>query len=99
MAMHHHPHPGRLVKRALITGAGLSVTDAAKRLDVDRTTFSRLINEHTGISPEMALRLSMLLNTSPDMWLNLQKNYELSQLEKVRPSIHIQPLGGQTTQS
>ncbi len=95
MTIHNHPHPGRLVKRTLITGAGLSVTEAAKRLGVDRTTFSRLINEHIGISSEMALRLSLLLNSSITMWLNLQKNYELSQLEKIRPTLHIQPLEGQ----
>lgn len=97
--MYNHPHPGRIVKRALITGAGFSVNEAAKRLEVNRTTFSRLINEHIGLSPEMALRLSMLLNTSTDMWLNLQKNYELSQLEKIRPTLHIKPLENQPIQS
>ena len=91
--MIHEPlHPGEIVKEACIHGTGLSVTDAAKKLDVDRTTFSRLINGHSGISPEMAMRLSIALNTSVEMWLNLQRNYDIWQVKKRRSEFHVKKL-------
>jgi addiction module HigA family antidote len=70
--MSNPPHPGLVVKDVLIEGAELSVTDAADRLGVTRGALSNLINCHTGISPEMAVRLSILLVTSSEMWLNLR---------------------------
>ena len=68
--MLHEPlHPGEHVKDILIDGAGLTVTEAALRLGVTRTTLSRLVHGHIGISPEMALRLSKLLSTSIEFWV------------------------------
>ncbi len=76
--MIHEPlHPGVIIKDILIDGAELSISNAALRLGVTRTTLSRLINQHAGVSPEMALRLSKLLNTSIDMWVNLQSQYDI----------------------
>jgi addiction module HigA family antidote len=85
--MHNPPHPGLVVKDVLIEGAELSVTDAADRLGVTRGALSNLINCHTGISPEMAVRLSILLVTSSEMWLNLQKNYDLWKAEHKRKAL------------
>lgn len=82
--MHNPPHPGLLVKRALITESGLTITDAAEMLGVSRLSLSNLINCHSGISPEMAVRLSIALNTSSEMWLNMQKLYALSEAEAKR---------------
>ena len=76
--MIHEPlHPGVIIKDILIDSAGLTISDAADRLGVTRTTLSRLLNQHAGVSPEMALRLSKLLNTSVDMWVNLQSQYDV----------------------
>jgi len=61
----------------LIDGAGLSVTEAAKALGVGRVTLSKLLNKKSGISPEMAVRLSLALNTSSEMWINMQSMYDL----------------------
>jgi addiction module HigA family antidote len=49
----------------------------AEILGVSRKTLSNIVNEHKSITPEMALRLSKALNTTPDLWLNIQKNYDL----------------------
>lgn len=57
-------HPGEIVKDTLIGATGLTVTEAADKLGVSRTALSRLLNGHAGISPEMALRLAKLFNTS-----------------------------------
>jgi addiction module HigA family antidote len=76
--MIHKPlHPGVIIKDILIDSTGLTISDAACRLGVTRTTLSRLLNQHAGVSPEMALRLSKLLNTSIDMWVNLQSQYDV----------------------
>lgn len=87
MLMHNPPHPGLIVKRMLIKGAELSVTDAAKALGVGRVTLSKLLNKKSGISPEMAVRLSLALNTSSEMWINMQSMYDLWQAEKERKKL------------
>lgn len=76
--MIHEPlHPGVIIKELLINGADLTISDAAHHLGVTRTTLSRLLNQHSGLSSEMALRLSILLKTSVDMWINLQSQYDI----------------------
>lgn len=85
--MHNTPHPGEIVKDTLIDGANLSVTEAAQLLGVTRASISNLVNCHTGISPEMAVRLSIFFNTSSEMWLNLQKNYSLWKAEQKRKTL------------
>lgn len=92
MSIHNPLHPGEHVKDALIDGAGLTVTKAAHCLGVTRTTLSRLLNGHTNISPEMALRLSKLLNTSIDLWINLQAQYDIWQISQIKNKIKVEPL-------
>ena len=84
--MFNAPHPGELLKEYL---DGTSVTNAAKALGITRANLSRIINGHTGISADMAIRLSIALKTTPEFWLNLQIQHDLwlaSQQE--RPEIH-----------
>jgi addiction module HigA family antidote len=93
--MHNPCHPGEVLKEAL---SEISVTDAARRLGVGRVALSRLLNGATGISPEMALRLSKALGTSPEFWYGMQVNFDLWQAKKkfrgkVRPIIQASDLG------
>jgi addiction module HigA family antidote len=83
-------HPGEIIRETCITATGLTVTEAAKKLGVDRTTFSRLLNGHAGISAEMAIRLSIALNTPSTLWMNLQRDYDLWRAEKQRKRLHVQ---------
>lgn len=93
--MIHEPlHPGEIIKELCIEAAELTVTEAAKKLGVDRTTFSRLINGHAGISPEMAIRLSIAFGTPATMWMNLQRDYDLSKAEKSRKKLRVQKIIG-----
>lgn len=85
--MHNPPHPGLAVKRMLIESAHLTVTDAAKALGIGRVSLSKLLNQKCGISPEMAVRLSLALNTSSQMWINMQSMYDLWQAEKKRKKL------------
>lgn len=78
--MKDHPHPGELVRADVIDHSGLEVTEAAARLGVSRTTLSRLLNGHIGISPEMALRLERAGLSNARFWMDLQTNYELSRI-------------------
>ncbi|HLB42782.1 MAG TPA: HigA family addiction module antitoxin [Gammaproteobacteria bacterium] len=90
--MHDPLHPGEIVKDTLIDGAHLNVTEAARKLRVSRTALSRLLNGHVGISPEMALRLSKLLGTSIEMWINIQAQYDTWRISKISHKIKIKPL-------
>ena len=95
MAIMHDPlHPGEIVQEALFDETGMTtVVEAAEQLCIDRTTLSRLLNGHIGISAEMAYRLSLLLsNTDPEMWLNIQKDYELWQAKPKVKKMKIRPL-------
>lgn len=85
MTTTHNPlHPGVIIKELLCEGALLTVTEAARQLKFDRTTLSRLLNGHAGISAEMAYRLSLLFNTSSELWMNLQRDYDLYMVRKKR---------------
>lgn len=93
MGIHNPLHPGEIVKELLIEGAHLTVTQAAERLGVNRTTISRLINGHMGISPDMALRLSKLMpHSDMALWMNLQRDYDIWIASKHANEIHIVPL-------
>ena len=89
MLMHNPPHPGQVVKRMLIDATGYSVTAAAQALGVGRVTLSKLLNKKSGISPEMAVRLSLALNTSSEMWMNMQGMYDLCRAEKKRKRLRV----------
>jgi antitoxin HigA-1 len=87
--MHNPLHPGEIVKEVCIEGADLSITEASKRLGVDRTTFSRFIHGHINLSAEMAARLAKATNTSIASWLNLQRDYDQWRAEQLCDKIHV----------
>ena len=78
--MHNPPHPGEVLKELYMEG--LSITTVAKYLDVSRNTLSRLINGKQDISVEMALRLSKAFDTDAEMWMNMQRSYDLWHAEQ-----------------
>ena len=83
--MHNPAHPGAVLKEWL---ADVNITQAAEHLGITRAYLSRILNEHASISADMALRLSVLLGTSADMWLNMQSAYDLWQAtQKPRPNV------------
>ena len=91
MMMHNPPHPGKMVKQILLKNAHMTVTEAAQALDIGRVTLSKLINEKCGISPEMAVRLSIALGTSSEMWINMQAMHDLWRAEKKRKKLKVKP--------
>ncbi len=92
MLMHNPPHPGEVIKELCVGPLGLSVTDTAKALGISRKTLSNILNGHAGISPEMAVRLSIAFNTSSESWLNQQLQYDLWFAEKERKTLGVKKL-------
>jgi addiction module HigA family antidote len=70
-------HPGKILKDLYINPLGLAQGETADNLGITRKTLSMLLNEHQGISAEMALRLAKAFNTTPELWMNMQNNYDL----------------------
>ena len=92
MLMHNPPHPGEVIKELCLEPLGLTITDAAKGLGISRKTLSSIINGKAGISPEMAVRLSIAFNTSSESWLNQQSQYDLWQAEQHRKELDVSHL-------
>jgi len=90
--MHNPPHPGEVIRELCLEPLGLTITEAADALGVSRKTLSELLNGHTGISPEMAVRLSIAFNTTPESWLTQQMQYDLWMLKQSRKKIKVKHL-------
>ena len=88
--MQNPPHPGGIVKRQCLEPLGLTVTRAARGLGVTRQALSELVNEHTGISVEMAIRLSKAFGSTPETWLGMQMAYDLWQARRRADEIAVE---------
>ncbi len=97
MKMHNPPHPGEVIRELCLKPLNVTVTDAARSLGVSRKALSTILNGRAGISPEMAVRFSIALDTSSESWLNQQLQYDLWQAEKKRQSLHVEKLSARTT--
>jgi antitoxin HigA-1 len=82
--MHNPPHPGEIIRELCLEPLGLSVSDAARALHVSRKTLSEILNGRAGISAEMALRLAIAFDTTPESWLAQQAQYDLWKVGKRR---------------
>jgi len=92
MKMYNPPHPGEIIKGLWLNPMGASITDASKAIGVSRKTLSKIINKKAGISPEMAVRLSIALGSSPESWLKHQMAYDLWEIEKDKNRLNAHPL-------
>jgi addiction module HigA family antidote len=82
MTMYNPPHPGEFIQSTYMEPFGLSCRYLAAQLDVAASTLSRVLKRQSGVSPEMALRLSKSLGRSPESWLSMQDAYDLWQAKK-----------------
>ena len=89
---HNPPHPGEVLRELWLEPLGASVTDAAKALNVSRKTLSAILNGRQRVTAEMALRLSIALGTTPEMWINLQTARDLWELEQHKEDLHVRTL-------
>lgn len=77
MSMYNPPHPGEFILATYMEPYGLSCRYLAEQLDVSPSTLNRVLKQQSGISPEMALRLSKALGRTPQSWLAMQDAYDL----------------------
>lgn len=92
MKMRNPPHPGEILRELWLEPLDLTVTEAAEALGVSRKTLSSILNGRAGISPEMAVRLSIAFGTSSESWLNQQTQYDLWRAEQGRKSLRVKKL-------
>lgn len=90
MLMHNPPHPGEIIRELCLDPLGISVTQAAEALGVSRKTLSAILNGRAGISPEMAVRLSIAFDTSAESWLNQQTQFDLWNAEQRRKDLKVE---------
>jgi len=87
-------HLGGFVKSEIIEPLGLSVTAAAQVLGVTRATLSTLLNEHSRLSSEMALRIEKAFGVSMDTLMRMQNSYDIAQARKREGEIKVAPYKG-----
>lgn len=85
-------HPGNLFKEEVLIPLGLTVTQAALDLGVSRKALSELLNGHSSLSPEMAIRIGKATRTSPESWLNMQIKLDLWKAEQKNPEVIVFPV-------
>ena len=89
MPMHDPRHPGEHVRHDCLEPLGLTVTRAAQILGVSRKALSELVNGRSGVSPEMAIRLSKAFGGSPEVWVRMQLSYYLWQAQRRASDIKV----------
>ena len=89
MPMKNPVHPGRIVRHDCLEPLGLSVTAGAKVLGVTRQTLSNVINGKSGISPEMAIRLTKAFGSTAETWLRMQVAHDLAAARKDEAKIKV----------
>lgn len=82
MAMHNPPHPGEFITAVYLEPNGISGRELSAKLGVSASTLNRILTGKSGITPEMALRLSKCLGRSPESWLAMQHGYDLWNAKK-----------------
>ena len=80
--MYDPPHPGEFINEIYLAPYELSARVIATHLQVAASTFARLVSGQTGVSADMAVRLSKVLGRSPESWLAMQANYDLWQAQQ-----------------
>jgi len=76
-------HPGKIIQEDYLKPLSLTITEIAATLEVSRKTLSKIINERGAITPDMSLRLARAFDTTPELWMNLQRNYDLWHAENL----------------
>ncbi len=92
MPMHNPPHPGKVLRELWVEPMGVTVTALAEAAGVTRKAMSELVNGKSGVSPEMAIRLSKMFNTTPELWLGMQMNHDLWVVKKKSARIKVKRL-------
>lgn len=94
MSMHNPPHPGEFIADVYLAPNGVTGRELASKLGVSASTLNRILTGKSGVSPEMALRLSKCLGRSPESWLAMQQNFDLWHVKRRLDLGHVERLKG-----
>lgn len=75
-------HPGGMLREDVLPSLGKSKTEIASLLGISRQTLFDILRERQPVTPAMALRFGKLLGNGPDLWIDLQRAYDLHVAEK-----------------
>ena len=89
MPIKNPPHPGSFIRTEIIEAAGLTVTGAARALDVSRPALSSLLNGRADLSGEMALRIEKAFGVRMDTLMRMQNAYDIARTRKLASRIDI----------
>ena len=92
MKMHSPAHPGSVLRQSEMEPRKLSVSALAEAIQVSRKHLSQVVNGHARITPDLAVRLARAFRTSPDLWINMQAEYDRWEAERMAPHNEIKPL-------
>ena len=87
-------HPGSFVRAEIVEAHGLSVTDTAKALGITRAALSAFINEHTALSPDMALRIEKAFGVSMETLMRMQNSFDIAEARKKAEAVNVAPYSG-----
>lgn len=91
MKMANPAHPGEIIAETL-EDMHISLRQFAKAMQIAPSTASRMISGHTAVTPEMALRLAVVIGSTPETWLKIQSNYSLSIARETTDTSHLHRL-------
>ena len=92
MRMYNPTHPGEFIKNNFLEYSDLSQSEIAKRLHVNPSTFSRLIQGKAAVSAEMAIKLEQVLGCNAETWLNMQAQHDIAELEASKTIVHLRKI-------
>jgi addiction module HigA family antidote len=88
--MHNPAHPGEILLEMYLKPLGVTITDAAVALGVTRKHVSAIVNARASVTPDMAVRLAAVFATEPELWVNMQAQYDLWTVSKqARPKVKV----------
>jgi addiction module HigA family antidote len=88
--MHNPAHPGEILRELYLKPLGITVTRAAAALGVTRKHVSAMVNGRAPVTPDMALRLATAFSTDPELWINMQAQFDLWEVrQKARPKVKV----------
>ncbi len=94
--MHNPPHPGIVIQEEILNPLGLSISEAARRLDINRKRLAKVLKGQGPVTPELAIRLEMMFKPSADSWMRQQAAYDLWQARRKTPGLQIKPFDTQS---
>jgi len=75
--IHKPPHPGEVLLELKMKPLGISISDVAKNIGVNKKTIKEIISKHAAVTADIAIRLSKAFGTTAELWLEMQYSYDL----------------------